>query len=307
LFTQGLTAYQRTILVSIHRTTGGLGWIAEDYVIYSGAEGLSGDCHIGNNTIVNGNFYMSGNLDIGSNVVIDGVALATGEITGDLSGITGTAESEFEPNHDPPTLETTYYEDQISIAAGNPVGDLVFAPHTAHNISGTYYVNGDLLFDLDATINVTGVATIVATGLVTINNNVLLDDNFSVFAGGLVTFWNNIKVGRYGIWYSSVGFDLKNNHSSGRTEIGEGTIFITPGNVNIGNNCEFAGLIYAGGELTIGNNVEFEGLIIAGHVADIGENSTFQFNPDVVNWDLVIGSGGGGGGRADITRWDEIY
>ena len=100
---------------------------------------------------------------------------------------------------------------------------------------------------------------------------------------------------------------MGNNAGIGDVHVGEGTVFITPGDVTFGNNCSFAGLLYSEGTVIIGNNMDFEGLLLAGNLEDIGENSTFTLNPDVLDWDSILGLGGGEEAGTEITTWDEVY
>jgi len=246
-------------------------------------------------------------FDLGMNSQISGDAYTDGDITGDTSGITGSWESDYEMPEDIPTLETTYFDNQIAIAQTYPSGNQNYAG--VQNLSGSYFINGDVTFRPNVIINITGTATIVATGKVRVRNGATMGDNLTVIADGLITIENNITIGKYNLWYSSVGFDVGNNTEVANVGIGEGTQFITPGDVDFGNNINFAGFIYAGGSLSLGNGTEFYGLIIADHIADIGENSSLSIAPFVMDWDSLQGITGGGAGppKTEITNWDEAY
>jgi hypothetical protein len=94
----------------------------------------------------------------------------------------------------------------------------------------------------------------------------------------------------------------------GDVGVGEGTAFITPGDIDFGNNCSFDGFLYAGGSLSLGNNTDFSGLIVAGFIEGIGENSTLDLNPDVIDWDGLAGfEGTEGQEETHLTDWDEVY
>ena len=299
------TTYRRAVRATIKRTAGGVGGIAEDYAIYWGGEAVTGEANIGNNVAINGDLLMNSDLFIGNNAEVSGDAYVSGYIGGDTSNISGTYEVDYEVPADPPSLESSYFDGKIAIAAAQPAGDRTWSGNKT--LSGTYYVNGNVIFRNNTTINITGTATVVATGTVLVRTGVTFGDNFHLIAGGIVVIENNVNIGKYGLWYSSVGFDVGNNAVVADIGIGEGTQFITPGDIDLGNNISYAGFIYAGGTLTLGNNTDFTGLIMASFIDDIGENSTLSLSPLVLDWDSVIGITGGGVARTDITDWDEVY
>ncbi|MEE8638343.1 MAG: pilus assembly PilX N-terminal domain-containing protein [Candidatus Margulisiibacteriota bacterium] len=307
LVTSGATTYRRGIRSTIQRMGGGLGSIAEDYVLYMGGTGSgTGETNIGNNVTINGSILVDSDVDIGNNTTISGDAQVSGDITGDTTGITGSAESGSTMPEEPPSLESTYYDNELATAATYSPADKEYAG--GKTVSGTTYVNGNIVFKQNCTINVTGTATIVATGTILVRNNSTFGDYLHVIAGGLITMENNISIGKYGVWYSSVGFDVGNNEIVGDVGVGEGTAFLTPGDIDFGNNCSFDGFLYAGGTLSLGNNTDFSGLIVAGYVEDIGENSTFDLNPDVIDWDGLVGfEGTEGQEETHLTDWDEVY
>lgn len=306
IVTKGAATYTRTLRASLRRMGGGLGSIAEEYAVYVAGSDTTAETYVGNNVTINGDILVSGDLEFGSNAVVSGDAQAGGDITGDTTGITGDTDPATELPEEPPSVESTYYDAQIAIAASYPSGDKSYNGNKT--VSGVTYVNGNVTFGNNATITVTGVATIVATGTVLVSNNTTIGDNFHMIAAGLITLENNVIVGKYGRWYSSTGFELANNTETGSADVGEGTAFITPGDIDIGNNVTFDGFLYAGGTLTIGNNMDFSGLILAGELGDIGENSTLEINPQVIDWDGLTGfEGTEGNEETHVTDWDEVY
>jgi len=308
VLTIGATTYRRGIRASIRRMGGGLGSIAEDYVLYWGGSGDAGtgETNIGNNVSIGGDILANSDINMGNNSTVSGDATASGDISGDTTGIDGEIDEDSEMPEEPPSLESTYYDNQLAIAATYPPGDLEYAGNKT--VSGVTYVNGSVTFKQNCTINVTGTATIAATGTVMVRNNTTIGDSLHVIAGGLITFENNIIIGKYGVWYSSVGFDVGNNEVVADVGVGEGTAFITPGDIDFGNNCSFDGFLYAGGSLSLGNNTDFSGLIVAGYIEDIGENSTLDLNPDVIDWDGLTGfEGTSGVAETHRTDWDEVY
>ncbi|MBN2057501.1 MAG: hypothetical protein JW782_01720 [Candidatus Saganbacteria bacterium] len=306
LYTVEGTTYRRALRPTIQRTAGGIGDILGDYVLYWG--GNEGDgSYIANNATIIGDIYTGATLEIGSNVNISGDATSSGDITtGSGTTVDGTIETYIEPPFNPPSLETTYYDDQLAIAATYPLGNQTW---TTKSLSGTIYINGNLTMDNNADINLTGVATVVVTGWVLVRNNADVGDGIHVTAGGMITIENNAVLGMSQVWYSSIGFDVGNNAEVGEVEVGEGTSFLTPGDINFGNNIEFYGFIFCEGNFTqTGNNFYFEGNMIVGGDIMVDNNSTLVLNPYLVDVDALEGVGGTEGEETiDMTGWDEVY
>ncbi|NQT30237.1 MAG: hypothetical protein HQ596_06670 [Candidatus Saganbacteria bacterium] len=318
LITVGATSYSRKIQVTVARTSGG-GSIPEDYVIYAGEGAGGAETDIGDNASITGNILVNADLDIGSNVNIDGDVYSTGDVDiGNNTTITGTYEGDITLPNNLPTLESAHYDSEIAVAAAAVSGDLAFPNNTTHTLSGTTYVNGSVTFGLDCIINIAGEATIVSTGTVRVRNNVNIGDNLSVITGGGIDIDNNIDIGGSGVWYSSQAFDVGNNFDIGGPGSGEGTVFFTagdiglgnfPGDIDFGNNGEFYGLIFTRGDFAqTGNNFHFEGSMVAGYLASVGNNATLSTHPGLVDFDSLIGIGGGAGADTfEIIEWEEIY
>jgi|GEM_PF-864354 len=304
--TKGATTFTRTLRATLQRMGGGLGSIAGEYSIYMAGGSTSGETFVGNNVTINGDILVAGNLEFGNNAVVSGDAQAGGDISGDTTGVTGDLDSDTDLPEEPPTLDTTWYDAQIDIAESMPKGDKTY--NGTHDLSGWTYVDGDVEFGINSVINVTGVATVVCTGKCDVRNNTTIGDNFNLIADKTIEFENNVDIGRWGLWYSSSRILVANNMDVADVNVGEGTAFITPGKVDFGNNCSFAGFVYAGSILKIGNNMNFEGLIVCADLEDIGENSTFSLNPDIMDWDGIAGfEGTVGNEETHVTDWDEVY
>lgn len=306
LTVEGLT-YSRAIRPSLKRTAGGLSDILGEYAVYMGGSGGTGSV-IGNNATITGDIFVNSDLILGNNVDISGDALSTGTIeAGAGTSATGTMESGAVAPYDPPELDTSYYDGLLATAATYPVGNQSYGDTT---FSGTTYVNGDITFNLNANISVTGTAIIVATGKVTVRINVIIGDNLRVIAGGIIDISNNAIIGKNGIWYSSTGIQVGNNAAVSDVDVGQGTQFITPGDVSFGNNIEFYGFLYCGGDFVqTGQNLYFEGNMIVGGDLNVDENTTLVLNDTLVDPGDIVGvsSGTGSAESFEVTGWDEVY
>lgn len=295
------TTYRR-ILQSLITRVGG--WAFEDeYAIYlGGGGGGTGEVtNIDNNVVITGDIYLDNDVDLGSGVIIDGDIESTGNITG------GTGETQVATLDAVPTIDTTYYDNELATAATYPPGDESWTGNKT--LSGVYYVNGDVFFGNNATINITGSAVIVITGTFLTNNSGTVGDNLTIIAGDVITIENSVTIGLNNVWFSSVGFNVGNIGEFGDITAGEGTAFITPGFIDIGNSIDFNGLLFCEGTLTLGTNTDFDGTIIAGFVDSIGENSNINIDPDLVDETIIEGldSGSGSEEATEIETWDEVY
>lgn len=295
-----VSGVMRTVQTEIKKTGTGLGSIANLYSIYMG--GGSGAV-IGNNSTVNGNAFIYGNLTMGTGTVVTGDATATGNISG--GSVLGSSETYSQPPTSPPTLETSYFDGQITIANTNPnyTGNRTFSGSLN---PGVYYIKGNVTLN---SLTLTGVTTIVATGTITVGNNITIGNYFTAIAAGAIVIGNNSNIGESGLWYSSTSITIGNSDDVADVTAGSGTSFITPGNLTAGNTFTSNGLIYAGSSITTGNNFNFSGLLVGDRVT-IGNNAVLTPNPTVVNFDAIPGLSAGQltlEGSFSAKNWKEVY
>lgn len=291
-------SYSRVIRSYLTRSIGGFA----NYPLYF-AGSTSGDntTNIGNNVIVNGDIFFNANVSLGANTTVNGDLSSTGTITGSTNEVNGTVNPNTPTPEGFPQLDTTYYDIEIATAESQTPQNRTLSG----TISGTYYVHGNLTIGNNATVNAN--AKLVATGWIDIQNNVTIKDNVQVIGGGEVTIQNNVDIGKKCTFYSSIGFTINNNLEVGTVTVGGGSVFLTPGFVDVNNNCEINGLIYAGGAINIHNNVEFNGNIVGGFLDGLGSNCTITLNTTLVDYDSITGLEGETSGHIDVTNWLEVY
>ena len=305
MITAGAHTFTRAIKSSVRRT-GSLGTIAEDYVIYwSGGGDPANLTEIENNIVINGNALVNSRVEIGFNTVINGDAYAAGDIDllSPTSSITGTTEPNYDMPETTPTLETSYYDNELAIAAAQPAGDWTFKNIT---LSGMYYINGDVTMQSAGSVEITGTATIVATGKVTAMNEVTIGEGLTVIAGSDVRLWNLMNIDRDGLWYSSTQIEVGNDLDGGDPGPDEGIHFLSPGDIKVGNNTRFDGLLCADGTMEIGNNLVHSGVILCGYLKGIGNDNQLDKNPEATDWDHVPGIVSPGDSLETVT-WEEVY
>ncbi len=293
----------RKVALSLRKTGGGgLQSLADQYAIYMGSGGNG--FVIGNNGTINGDAFIQGSLNMGSGTEVTGDATATGTIVG--GDVLGSEEIYAEQPADPPSLETTYYDQQIAIANTSPTytGNRTFSGSLA---PGNYYRKGNVTLD-DLTL--TGDTMIVTTGSVLVGNNSHIGDHLTIIAAGQINIGNNVTIGDGGLWFSKTNMVIGNSGEIADVTAGNGTSFICAGDITAGNTFTSSGLIYAGGSLTVGNSFEFSGLIIADR-ASIGNGANITLNPASMDFSAVPGVTGSTGEEGTLSintgGWQEIY
>lgn len=306
-YTVESTTYTRTIRVTAQ--AGGLHALASEYIVYwSGSGNSSWNTTVQSNVYMGGSVLVNNNLLLDQNTTVSGDAYAAGNITGVTSGVTGTIEANYTMPDQAPTLDTSYFDSQIAVAATYPPGNKTYSGSQV--LSGTTYINGDIEIDNSANISVTGAATLVATGKFTINNYATVGNNLTVIINNKIDVKNDLTVGTIGIWYSGVGLEVGNNVTIGGTDNYEGSRFITPGNITVKNNSIIDGLFYASGQVDIGNNLDYSGLILTGYLKEVGDNATMSLAPETLDWNAIeeiVYQEGSKEGGIEITSWDEVY
>ncbi len=296
--------YTRTIQINV--SAGGLQSLASEYIVYyTGGGDSSWNTALDNNVNMGGHVLVNSSLELNLNDTISGDAYAAGDITGPTSGITGTVEPFAQMPVEVPTLETSFFDGEIATAATFPPGNKIYSG--TQNLSGTTYVNGDIEIANSANITITGAATLVATGKFTVENFATVGDNLTVIAGGMINVKNDLTVGTIGIWYSRGNIEVNNNVIIGGTDDYEGSRFVTPGNITVRNNCTLDGLFYASGQVSIGNNLDYSGMILTGYLKDVGENAILDLAPETLDWNAIGEIVYREEGEVVITRWDEVY
>jgi hypothetical protein len=225
-----------------------------------------------------------------------------GEYVVYLGGSGGTGSP-----YEPPELDTSEYDAEIANAATLPAGNWSLDSTV---LTGTYYVNGDVTMKLNANLTVNGEATIVATGKVTVRNNVVVGDNITVIAGGKIDLANSVYLGKNGLWFSSTGLEVGNNAAVGDVDVGEGTVFLTAGDVSFGNNIEFYGVLYVEGDFVqTGTNFYFEGNMIVGGDINVDNNTILVLNDNLADEEdlAAITIGGTTEESFEVVSWDEAY
>jgi acetyltransferase-like isoleucine patch superfamily enzyme len=162
-----------------------------------------------------------------------------------------------------PTLDTSYYDSQIAIAAAQPPNNKDYSG--ARFLSGsTIYVNGNVSIAGSGWAMIIGPGQIVATGNINIygSSYTYIGNNINLIANGNLTLDNNTTVSDDCVLFARQlmtiqhDFDNPNNVS-----------FVCPGQITVYNNSnplhQINGIMY-GGSINFENGVHWNGSLMAG-------------------------------------------
>jgi len=218
-----------------------------------------------NSSISNASVYADNNVYIGPGARINnGLFVTAGHaVTGEGSYILYPIPF---PAPSFPTLDTSYYDSQIAIAAQASPGDRSYHwPWPIPNPS--IYVNGNVYLDT----TVYGSGQIVATGNINIQSSAYISSNISIISGGNLVFEDHASVQDDCVLFARQQMTIQSvdnqNHVS----------FVCPGQINVANNAQLDGIMY-GGSVTFGNTAYLYGSLMAGNY---GTQNVLQNNARV--------------------------
>ncbi len=240
---------------------------------------------ISGSAIVYGDMYVNGNTTL-----TDYVHVQDGELfhpTGTTITTSGspTYTDGGAPNPVPtfPTLDTSFYDGQISIAQGVAAGNVTYTDATVNLNGSTVYVKGNVTIAGNTTFN--GPGSVVATGTISISGN--------TYSTGSVKFISNGQISATGNTYTdgSTYYSTASIYAAGNTRVSVGS-FITKGNVTLGGNLNMSGIIYAKGSATLTENVQVTGSLVTNSVSEISDNAHITYDPAYIPAEIPVGFSG---------------
>lgn len=245
--------------------------IAFDYAMYTAsALDLAGNAEIQGDVYVNGNTNFSGNTD-----VTDGYVYHAAGST--VSGH-GTFTDGGTPVPTPPfpTLDTSFYANQITTAQGATAANVTYNNNTYNLNGGIIYVHGNVTISGNTTF--VGPGTIVATGTFNMSGN-------TYTSGGTVNFIASNDISLSGNTYTegAVYYSDTSISASGNTRVQVGG-FLTSGNTSLSGNLNLSGLIYSGGVVSMSGNPVVTGAVISGSssgVTGLSGNARITYDSSV--------------------------
>ncbi len=280
---------------------GGTSWDYEDYkAYYAGGDG-TGSYSTGKSVTITGDLFINGDFTLGQNSTVNGDVTATGTITLESgASITGTQSPGADPPvGDPPSLNTTYYNDLIDTAADEASGDL----EISGEISGTTYVNGTVT----VTGNLSGSGTIVATGKITVNQNKTVGDNIDIITDQEIEIIQGATIGDNCTVFSNKLVKVEKNCDIGSSSTG--SLVLCPLDIEVLQGSTIYGLVFGLNEIKFEKNVNITGNIAGGEINAIEQGVTFTLDNDLIDFGTVQGLGGTTETDTQVTPqndWNEI-
>lgn len=294
---------QRVITHHAEKSTGGITFA--DYAIFFGGGDGTYDFYIDKEQTITGDIFVNGDLEIDEDCTITGNVSATGEIEIDEdTNVSGTVTEYVDPPATQPTLTTTYYDDLITTAAGQPAGNRTFEAET---ISGTEYVNGDVTID----DYIDGSGTIVATGTITINRwtDVGLDagDEITLIADGILSMGRDGNVGKNETFYSSSLVQIANGVVLGADAgTNEGVVLLSPQDIILKKNITITGFIFGANEVDIDKpNLTLTGNLCGGILTELDDGAVITKDDTKVSHGSIQGFNTGAVVTITISSWQE--
>jgi len=290
---------QRAITQHAEKASGGGTTFADFALFYGGGDGTI-TTDIKKNETITGDIFIKGDLDIGKNCTITGDVSATGEIdVGSGTNISGVTTPYADQTVTQPAITTTYYDDLISDASGQPAGDREFESET---ISGIEYVNGDAI--IRDYIN--GSGTIVVTGSVDIKAYTDIGDDITIISGDTLLMRKDGTVGESVTFYSSSYIQLNTGIVLGSgAGAGEGVVLLSPGDISLGNNTTITGFVF-GNDITIGTNLDLTGNLSGNRLISLGQGAVITKNSTKVDYGSVQGLNTGSSAAITTSLWQEL-
>lgn len=260
----------------------------EDFVaFFNGGDGTI-ETGIKKDQTITGDIFINGAIDIDRDCTITGNVLATGGVSvGSGTTISGTTTEYTSLPTAQLTLDTTYYDNLITTASGEPSGNVKYEDET---ISGTIYVDGKV--ELKGVITISGSATIVATDEIKIKSDAVVGDNLTLISSGTVKAEDDSTVGINAIFYSSSKIEIQDTVTiSSGAGVGEGAVLLSPDEVKLkDDDITIVGFIFAGDEVKIeGKRLDLTGSIAGNELTKIEEDGTLILDTTKVDISSIEG------------------
>lgn len=291
-------ATQRVIVQHAEKAAGSGITFADFAIFYGGGDGGI-ETDINRNETITGDIFIKGDTGIGRNCTITGDVSATGAITiASGTNISGDVAQYADQPAIQPSLARAYYDNLITTASGQPAGNRTFEAET---VSGTVYVNGDVI--IKDYINGSGV--IVAAGEVDIKANVDIGNNITIISDDDLLMRKNGTVGKSVTFYSSSEITLSTGIVLGAgAGAGEGVALLSSGDIKLGNNTTITGFIF-GDDITLGTNLDLTGNLSGNRLISLGQGAVITRNNTKVNYGSIQGFDTGQSVTLTTSLWKE--
>lgn len=276
----------------------------DDFLVFFGGGDGSNETGIKKDQTITGDIFINGDMDIDRDCTITGNVFATGRITvGSGVSISGTTTEYLGLPNGQLTLDTTYYDNLITTASGEPSGNVKYEDEA---ISGTIYVDGTV--ELKGTITITGSAMIVATDEIKIKKNAVVGDNITLITSDQIKMEDDASIGINSTLFATNKVEIKKRVTiASGAGVGEGAVLLSPEEVKFkDDDSSMVGFIYAGNEVKIeGKRLNLTGRITGNELTQIEDDGTLVLDATKVDIGSIEGFNAGVTTIIIISSWQE--
>lgn len=271
----------------------------KDFVIFFGGGNGTITTSIERNGNFTGDIFIHGDIDTGRNCSIIGDISSTGTITlGTGTSVSGNVDENASFPALQPTLTTTYYDNLITTAEGQPAGNRTFNNET---ISGIIYVNGDIVIKN----SISGSGTIIAAGFVDIKGTAVINDSINIISNGNILIRQDAVIGKSALLYSSSSITINRNAiiASG-AGAGEGTVILSPGDIVFSTGISLTGFVF-GDDVSIGGDFIFTGNLCGNRLQLLAQRGNLVKDDTKVDYGNIEGFESGVSDAMITSLWKE--
>ncbi|MFC1559548.1 hypothetical protein ACFL4F_00405 [Candidatus Margulisiibacteriota bacterium] len=239
---------------------------AFDYAMFSG----NYDFTIEGKASISGDIFANGSISLtGTAQLINGEAYHS-----EGYAVSGNATDGGTPDPVPamPSMDTTYYDGQISIAEGIAPADQSYVSLNLNG--GIVYINGDA--DISGSGVITGPGTFVCTGKLMISGSPVSDGSAIVFISK-----GDIEIAGNASLPNSSFYARENMVTTGNVNIQIGTM-LASGDFLIDGSVDFRGAVYCANVLTVSGNPIVSGSLVANRFEGIGGGISITYDPSML-------------------------
>ena len=233
--------------------------------------GDSGKMKIDKNVTVTGNIFQHGDVEIKKDTsVTNGLLYATGNVIIE-QGAEVTQGNLPDPLPQFPQFSTSYYDNLITIAHGQPHNDKIVSSLTLNG--DTLYINGKLILENGGTISGPGI--IVTTDVTTINVDSSIGTGITIICAEKLEIKKNTSIGQATLFSNKEILIEENSNITAN--------ILSLKDITIKEAVIFNGIIFTPDKLLIKENSTINGIIMAGNDIEIKKDTNITYNQTVTS------------------------
>lgn len=242
----------------VRRLKVGINYTSIRYCFFSGS---TNDFTFPRNVAVVGSVFVNGSVTVTTPTNIDTNQMKLYLPPGESANYSGGGDFPYttiDPAPSLPDLNTSYYDNLLSIAATYPAGDSNWGNRS---LPETVWINGNLTVQQNKTISISGsYSIVVVTGGVNAGRNVKFSDDIEIIANNGITLGQNNEVGTTTGLSGNILFTKSSEITLGQGNTVNGSI-VSNNNLEITKLSTINGFVYVKNSSDIKMDVTINGCI----------------------------------------------